>query len=177
MLVLIQMPHLHSALICTFARVGPRFERPYERGLSHFVEHTLFNGSQRYPTQRELFEAVEDIGGEFNAVSSYEHAMFWLRWSDYLFGLRDYAGKTATLRLEATTTTDGVFQLIGYLPGRDYGTDRDEQILMVTHTDGPSITQDNGSLGILAAVRYFSNIPQENRPRTLALSVTTIARS
>lgn len=79
------------------------------------------------------------------------------------------AGKTATLRLEARTETAEAYQLIGYLPGRDYGTDKDQQILMVTHTDGPSITQDNGALGILAAIRYFSNIPQEHRPRTLAL--------
>jgi len=78
-------------------------------------------------------------------------------------------GKTATLRLEARTETAEAYQLIGYLPGRDYGTEQDEQILMVTHTDGPSITQDNGALGILAAVRYFSNIPQQERPRTLAL--------
>ena len=35
----------------------------------------------------------------------------------------------------------------------------------------PSITQDNGALGILAAVRYFSNIPQPDRPRTLALNL------
>jgi predicted Zn-dependent peptidase len=92
-LILVQMPHLHSALICTFARVGPRFERPHERGISHFVEHTLFNGSQRYPTQRDLFGAVEDIGGEFNAVSSYEHAMFWLKThSDHVDeGLRIFA--------------------------------------------------------------------------------------
>jgi hypothetical protein len=79
------------------------------------------------------------------------------------------AGKTATLRLEARTETATAYQLIGYLPGRHYGTDQDQQILMVTHTDGPSITQDNGALGILAAVRYFSNIPQQDRPRTLAL--------
>ena len=78
-------------------------------------------------------------------------------------------GKTATLRLEAKTETAEAYQLIGYLPGRDYGTAQDQQILMVTHTDGPSITQDNGALGILAAVRYFSNIPQQDRPRTLAL--------
>lgn len=92
-LIFVQMPHLHSALICTFVRVGPRFERPHERGISHFVEHTLFNGSRHYPTQRELFEAVEDIGGEFNAVSSYEHAMFWLKThSDYVGeGLRIFA--------------------------------------------------------------------------------------
>jgi hypothetical protein len=79
------------------------------------------------------------------------------------------AGKMATLRLEARTETAEAYQLIGYLPGRDYGTDQDEQILMVTHTDGPSITQDNGALGILAAIRYFSNFPQQERPRTLAL--------
>jgi len=78
-------------------------------------------------------------------------------------------GETATLRLEARTENAEAYQLIGYLPGRDYGTDQDEQILMVTHTDGPSITQDNGALGILAAIRYFSNVPQEDRPRTLAL--------
>lgn len=92
-LVFAQMPHLHSALICTFVRIGPRFERPHERGISHFVEHTLFNGSRRYPTQRELFEAVEDIGGEFNAVSSYEHALFWLKThSDHVDeGLRIFA--------------------------------------------------------------------------------------
>jgi len=92
-LVFVQMPHLHSALICTFVRIGPRFERPHERGISHFVEHTLFNGSRRYPTQRELFEAVEDIGGEFNAVSSYEHALFWLKThSDHVDeGLRIFA--------------------------------------------------------------------------------------
>lgn len=79
------------------------------------------------------------------------------------------AGKTATLRLEARTETAEAYQLIGYLPGRNYGSDQDEQVLMITHTDGPSITQDNGALGILAAIRYFSNIPQQERPRTLAL--------
>lgn len=92
-LVFVQMPHLHSALICAFVRIGSRFECPHERGISHFVEHTLFNGSRRYPTQRDLFEAVEDIGGEFNALSSYEHAMFWLKThSDYVGeGLRIFA--------------------------------------------------------------------------------------
>ena len=76
-------------------------------------------------------------------------------------------GKTATLRLEATVEPSESYQLIGYLPGKDYGTENDEQIIMPTHTDGPSITQDNGALGILAVVKYFSRIPQADRPRTL----------
>ncbi len=79
------------------------------------------------------------------------------------------AGKTATLRLEAIVEEAEAYQLISYLPGRDYGTPKDEQILLINHTDGPSITQDNGALGLLSIVKYFSNIPQEHRPRTLTV--------
>jgi len=79
------------------------------------------------------------------------------------------AGKMATLRLEATVEEAEAYQTIAYLPGRDYGTPEDEQILLINHTDGPSITQDNGALGLLAIVKYFSNIPQEHRPRTLTV--------
>jgi hypothetical protein len=78
-------------------------------------------------------------------------------------------GKEATLRLEATTHDSETYQLFGYLPGKDYGTENDEQILLITHTDGPSISQDNGALGILGLVRYFSNLPQAERPRTLQI--------
>ncbi|MGB2261921.1 MAG: hypothetical protein ACPH2M_05120 [Luminiphilus sp.] len=78
-------------------------------------------------------------------------------------------GKSATLRLEATVETSEAFQYIAYLPGANYGTPADEQIILVNHTDGPSITQDNGALGLLGIVKYFSNIPQSERPRTLAV--------
>ena len=79
------------------------------------------------------------------------------------------AGKSATLRLEATLEAAEAYQLIAYLPGRDYGTPADEQIVLINHTDGPSITQDNGALGLLAIIKYFSHIPQEHRPRTLTV--------
>lgn len=79
------------------------------------------------------------------------------------------AGRSATLRLEATLEPAQAYQLIAYLPGRDYGTPDDQQIVLINHTDGPSITQDNGALGLLAIVKYFSNIPQEHRPRTLTI--------
>ena len=78
-------------------------------------------------------------------------------------------GKSATLRLEAVVETSEAFQYIAYVPGANYGTPEDEQIILVNHTDGPSITQDNGALGLLGIVKYFSNIPQSERPRTLTV--------
>jgi len=79
------------------------------------------------------------------------------------------AGKTANLRLEAVIEQAEAYQLIAYLPGKNYGTPADEQILLINHTDGPSISQDNGALGLLAIIKYFSQIPQAPRPRTLTV--------
>jgi len=75
--------------------------------------------------------------------------------------------RSATIRLEATVQEATTYQMIGFLPGRDYGSPKDEQIILVTHTDGPSIAQENGGLAVLGIVDYFSHVPQSERPRTL----------
>ncbi len=79
------------------------------------------------------------------------------------------AGKSARLRLVSKTEEVEAHQLFGYLPGRDYGKPEDKMVLLVTHTDGPSISQENGGLGILSMVKYFSHIPQAERPRSLMI--------
>jgi hypothetical protein len=79
------------------------------------------------------------------------------------------AGKQATLRLIAQTEQAEGYQLFGFLPGRDYGNPDDRQVLLITHTDGPSISQENGAIGILSIVKYFSHIPRHERPRSLML--------
>lgn len=73
----------------------------------------------------------------------------------------------ARIKLIATVTPTETWQLIGVLPGRHYGTPQDEMIQLTTHSDGPSISQDNGPYGLLAAVKYWSKIPQQDRPRSL----------
>ena len=78
-------------------------------------------------------------------------------------------GQKATIKLLAKVEPTETYQLIGYLPGRNYGTEKDEKILLTTHTDGPAVLQDNGALGLLGIVAYFSHIPQQERPRTLMI--------
>lgn len=81
------------------------------------------------------------------------------------------AGRSATLRVEGERVPAEAWQLVAWLPGRDYGTDRDQQIQLRTHTDGPSISQDNGAFGLLAVVRYMARIPRQDRPRTLMVEL------
>jgi hypothetical protein len=77
------------------------------------------------------------------------------------------AGKKATLKLHGKVEPSETWQIIAYLPGRHYGTEQDQQIMFTTHTDGPSISQDDGGFGLLGVAEYFAHIPKAQRPRTL----------
>jgi hypothetical protein len=77
------------------------------------------------------------------------------------------AGKTATLTLTARFERDTGKAIISYLPGKNYGTPRDEQVLLATHTDAMSLIEENGGLGMLGIMSYFNHLPRSARPRTL----------
>ena len=77
------------------------------------------------------------------------------------------AGKTATLTLTARFQRDTGKAIIAYLPGKNYGTPQDEQVLLATHTDAMSLIEENGGLGMLGIMSYFNRLPPAARPRTL----------
>ncbi|PYS06302.1 MAG: hypothetical protein DMG17_32565, partial [Acidobacteria bacterium] len=77
------------------------------------------------------------------------------------------AGKMATLTLTARFRRDTGKAIIAHLPGKNYGTPQDEQVLLATHTDAMSLIEDNGSLGMLGIMSYFNRLPRTARQRTL----------
>ena len=50
-------------------RVGSVYEKYDEKGMAHFLEHMLFNGSEKYP-YGEIDKIVEGLGGNINAGTS-----------------------------------------------------------------------------------------------------------
>ena len=66
------MPGMRSASIGLIFTVGSRYETPEQAGISHFIEHMLFKGSQHYPTARHISEAIEGVGGNFNGSTDKE---------------------------------------------------------------------------------------------------------
>jgi predicted Zn-dependent peptidase len=73
------MPEMRSASIAFFFTVGSRYEPDSIAGISHFIEHMLFKGSQHYPTARLLSEAIEGVGGMFNASTGKELTSYTAR--------------------------------------------------------------------------------------------------
>ena len=74
--VAVAMPHLHTATLALFARAGSRFESPRDNGLSHFVEHMLFRGTESHPSSRELAFAIESLGGNLDAETGRDLSIF-----------------------------------------------------------------------------------------------------
>jgi hypothetical protein len=80
------------------------------------------------------------------------------------------SGKTAKLILDAHEEENATaYETVATLPGKNYGTPNDEAILLATHIDGPSIVEDDGSLAILAVLRYYAKIPQAERLKSLVV--------
>ena len=79
-------------------------------------------------------------------------------------------GAAATFVLEATVTPDTPTDtVVATLPGSS----ADEMIILNTHTDGPNATEENGALGILALMKYFSRMARAERRRTIVCPLTT----
>lgn len=74
----VSLPHLHTAVCALFIKVGARFEVPRDNGLSHFVEHMLFRGTERYPTSLALNTAIEHLGSTLHAETGRDYTLFQL---------------------------------------------------------------------------------------------------
>jgi predicted Zn-dependent peptidase len=67
--VTIETPHLHTALLAVYVRTGSRHETPGNNGVSHFLEHLFFRGSESWPDTVKMNAAVEEVGGNLNGVT------------------------------------------------------------------------------------------------------------
>lgn len=67
-LLLVPVPGVNSIASAVMVGVGSRYETPAVSGISHFLEHMVFKGTQKYPTTDDVNE-IERIGGLQNAYT------------------------------------------------------------------------------------------------------------
>ena len=76
--VLTPMP-TESVTVSLLVRVGSRDEAAKLNGISHFFEHMVFKGTEKWPTPMAVNAVIDSVGGEFNAMTSQEHTGFWVK--------------------------------------------------------------------------------------------------
>lgn len=74
------LPSVRSVSLGVWLHVGSRDESLQEAGLSHFLEHMMFKGTEKR-TAQDISEEFESMGAEFNAFTSKEQTCYHARFA------------------------------------------------------------------------------------------------
>jgi predicted Zn-dependent peptidase len=74
-----RLPAARSVSIAAYVLAGSRLEAADQVGVAHFMEHITFKGTAGFPTTRAISEAIEGVGGSFNAATDRESTVYWVR--------------------------------------------------------------------------------------------------
>jgi predicted Zn-dependent peptidase len=93
----IKMPSSKSVVINFGFRVGSRDEDPKYAGISHFLEHMMFKGSEKRPSAAAIAKEADRIGARYNAFTGKEYTCYYIKTSkkDFDLGL-DLVGDMIT---------------------------------------------------------------------------------
>jgi predicted Zn-dependent peptidase len=81
---------LRSVCIGIWVKVGSRYEKENKNGISHFLEHMYFKGTEGR-SARDIAIESDSLGGELNAFTSTEYTLFYIK------VLNEYIEKAADL--------------------------------------------------------------------------------
>ncbi len=73
-----EMPEHRSVSLGIWVENGSRHESEAENGLSHFIEHLLFKGTERR-SAAQIAEEMDAVGGVINAFTSKEHTCYYAK--------------------------------------------------------------------------------------------------
>jgi len=73
------MPNTRAVCVSIFIGSGSRYESPEQSGVSHFIEHLCFKGTERRPSAKQIAEAIDGVGGILNAGTDKELTVYWAK--------------------------------------------------------------------------------------------------
>ncbi|MFA5392541.1 MAG: pitrilysin family protein [Candidatus Paceibacterota bacterium] len=68
-----------SFQITVLVNTGTEFESKNINGISHFLEHLCFKGTKKRPSNLEITQALDNVGGSYNAFTSDEITGYWAK--------------------------------------------------------------------------------------------------
>ena len=78
-LITVPMPSFESATALVMVGAGSRYESKKNNGISHFLEHMAFKGTEKRPSAMDIASLIDGIGGEFNAFTGKEYTGYYVK--------------------------------------------------------------------------------------------------
>ncbi len=73
-----QIEHVNSISVGVIVKNGSRNETEDLNGISHFIEHMLFKGTDKR-SAKSIVEEIENVGGQINAYTSKESTCYYIK--------------------------------------------------------------------------------------------------
>ncbi len=78
-LLTVPMTGAKTTAILVMIATGSKYENRKNSGLSHFLEHMFFKGTDKRPDTLTISSTLDRVGGEYNAFTSKEYTGYWIK--------------------------------------------------------------------------------------------------
>ena len=75
-----------AAAIEILVKAGSSYESKKQLGISHFIEHMVFEGTKKRKNSRLIANEIEKLGGEINAYTTTDRTAFFIKILNKHFG-------------------------------------------------------------------------------------------
>ncbi len=66
-------------IVLVMVATGSKYENKGNNGVSHFLEHMFFKGTEKRPTTLKISTELDSVGAEFNAFTGKEYTGYWVK--------------------------------------------------------------------------------------------------
>jgi len=77
--LLVPLKGLKSVTVEVFVKIGSKYEKPGEYGMSHFLEHMAFKGTGKRPTAKVIVNEIDSKGAAYNAGTGHEYTSYYIK--------------------------------------------------------------------------------------------------
>ena len=78
-LISVPMEHTKTITVLVMVGTGSRYETKEINGISHFLEHMMFKGTDKRPNALDISLELDAIGAEYNAFTSKEYTGYYAK--------------------------------------------------------------------------------------------------
>jgi len=78
-IILAPMKSTKTVTVLVVVGTGSKNENAKNRGISHFLEHMFFKGTEKRPSKLAISKELDKVGGAYNAFTGKEHTGFYAK--------------------------------------------------------------------------------------------------
>jgi predicted Zn-dependent peptidase len=82
-LILVPQPKSLASTVLVLVEAGSEYETKETNGLSHFLEHMVFKGTERRASSQIISSELDALGAEYNAFTGQEYTGYWAKAQSY----------------------------------------------------------------------------------------------